>query len=79
MYLFPYWMFSPPGNPQSPTYDLNLPAMMNAFIDFVGIIDQAAEPLGDHRLFAVKVVTYVGKDTNGPKYDTFIVACVLTP
>lgn len=51
--------------------------MMNAFLDFVGVIHQPAQLTGDHRVFTVNLTSYAGKDASGFKYDTFTFACIL--
>lgn len=53
--------------------------MMNASLDFVGIVSQAPEKKDDHRIFAVSVTVYAGKDASGFKYNTFTAVCVLPP
>ena len=52
---------------------------MNALLDFVGIVSQAPEKQGEHRIFAVSVTAYAGKDESGLIYDLFTAVCVLPP
>ena len=57
-----------------------IPAMMNAFLDFVGAVNQQLEKKDEHRFFSVFLTTYAGKDVDGPsKYDAFNIFCVLLP
>jgi hypothetical protein len=59
-----------------------IPAMMNAFLDFVGAVNQQLEKKDEHRFFSVFLTTYAGKDidADGPsKYDAFNICCVLLP
>ncbi|KAN0078861.1 hypothetical protein V8E54_005374 [Elaphomyces granulatus] len=69
-----------PGDPFTTTYiDTVRPAMMNANLDIVGVINSAVEKRGDHRLFSVHTSTYAGKDPTDLKYDHFDVCCILNP
>ena len=68
-----------PGDPFTTTYIDTIPAMMNANLDIVGVVNRAVERRGDHRLFSIHASTYAGKDSTGLKYDHFNVCCILIP
>jgi len=68
-----------PGDPFTTTYIDTIPAMMNANLDIVGVVNRAVERRGDHRLFSIHASTYAGKDSTGSKYDHFDVCCILIP
>jgi len=68
-----------PGDPFTTAYIDTIPAMMNANLDIVGVVNRAVERRGDHRLFSIHASTYAGKDSTGSKYDHFDVCCILIP
>jgi len=53
--------------------------MMNAFLDFVGVVNRQLPKKNEHRFISVSVTVYAGKDGGMVSYDTFNICCVLLP
>ena len=52
---------------------LPLLAMMNAFLDFVGVVNRQLPKKNEHRFISVYVTVYAGKNGGIVSYDTFSV------
>ena len=53
--------------------------MMNAFLDFVGVINRQLQKRHDHRFVSVSVTAYAGRAAGKLSYEPFNVCCVLLP
>ena len=53
--------------------------MMNAFLDFVGVVNRQLPKKNEHRFISVSVTVYAGKEGGMVSYDTFNICCVLPP
>ena len=71
--------YSCPGEPLLDSYTLPLLAMMNAFLEFVGVVNRQLPKKNEHRFISVSVTVYAGKDGGVVSYDTFNICCVLLP
>jgi hypothetical protein len=52
---------------------------VNAFLDFVGVVNRQLQKKDDHRFFSVSVTAYAGRAAGVLSYETFNVCCVLLP
>ncbi|KAN0069962.1 hypothetical protein V8E54_012268 [Elaphomyces granulatus] len=68
-----------PGNPLPDSYVDAVPTMMNAFLDFVGVVDGLLQTKSDHRFVSVSVTVYAGIAAGPMSHETFDVCCVLLP
>jgi hypothetical protein len=69
--------YSCPGDPLPDSYINTLPAMMNAFLDFVGVVNRQLRKKHDHRFVSVSVTVYAGRAAGVLSYETFNICCVL--
>ncbi|KAN0069961.1 hypothetical protein V8E54_012267 [Elaphomyces granulatus] len=68
-----------PGNPLLDSYVDSLPPMMNAFVDFVGIVNRQLPKQDNYRFFSVSMTAYAGRTAGTLTYETFNFCCVLPP
>jgi len=47
--------------------------MMNAFLDFVGVVNRQLPKKNEHQFISVSVTVYAGKNGGMVSYDTFSV------
>jgi hypothetical protein len=53
--------------------------MMNAFLDFVGVVNRQLQKKHDHRFVSVSVTVYAGRAAGVESYETFNACYILLP